>query len=80
MRAGLGGGFSVDLGKVWVGLELICAGCAALFCSNVKVALERGHKPKTCPHEDLSNPKTRSHELGNRMHRWLGMQVGHVKA
>ena len=35
------GGFNVDFETVWVGLELICARCAARFCSSFWAASER---------------------------------------
>ena len=34
------GGSKVDSESVWVGLELICAKCAARFCSSLWAALE----------------------------------------
>ena len=41
------GGFKADFESVWVGLELICARCAARFSTNPKPAQNlRSHIPK----------------------------------
>ena len=37
------GGFKVDFGSAWVGLELICAKCAARFCRGFWIASGCGY-------------------------------------